>query len=65
MRLRIIKGDFDFPPYDEFPISKEAKKLINDMLDLDPESRIDIEEILISDWMRVLKFFYINIYLFI
>ena len=53
MKLDIISGAYEFPSEKQWPISKEAKQLIKDMLDIDQDSRIDIDEILNSDWMRV------------
>ena len=49
----IIKGDFEFP--DNVNLSSDARDLIKSMLVVDPEKRLNIEEVLKHKWIACIN----------
>ncbi|KAJ6934293.1 hypothetical protein NC651_009358 [Populus alba x Populus x berolinensis] len=48
MYVKILKAEYEFPPW----ISKDAKRLISNLLVVDPEKRITIPEIRANSWFQ-------------
>ena len=53
MRESIRNGHYYFPNKKKSNISQGAKDLIKEMLDIDPETRIDIDDVLNHPWLLV------------
>ncbi|KAG6781510.1 hypothetical protein POTOM_014420 [Populus tomentosa] len=48
MYVKILKAEYEFPPW----ISRDAKRLISNLLVVDPEERITIPEIRANSWFQ-------------
>lgn len=48
MYVKILKAEYEFPPW----ISRDAKRLISNLLVVDPEKRITIPEIRANSWFQ-------------
>lgn len=53
MRYRIKQGAYDFEAPEWSMVSVEAKKLVRNMLQVNPAKRFSIEQVMQSDWMQV------------
>ena len=53
MKERIVKGDYEYPAAEWSSVSKEAKDLIDKMLETDPHKRCSIDEVMKSQWLLV------------
>lgn len=53
MRYRIKQGAYDFKAREWSMVSVEAKKLVRNMLQVNPAIRFSIEQVMQSDWMQV------------
>lgn len=49
----ILTGDFEFPSEQWDTISEDAKNLIVQMLEVDPDLRLDAESVLEHPWLAV------------
>lgn len=57
MKKRIRNGEYTFPDAEWKNVTQEAKDLINEMLDVNPEKRINIDQVANSNWISVSLFF--------
>lgn len=53
MKARIRTGQYDFPNPEWKKVSQAAKDLIKDMLNVEPEKRLTIEQVMMNPWIRV------------
>lgn len=53
MKARIKRGEYDFDSKEWSLVSDEAKNLVSNMLQVDPNKRFTIEQVMESNWMRV------------
>jgi mitogen-activated protein kinase-activated protein kinase 2 len=56
MKRRIKAGEYAFPENEWSRVSKEAKNLIQGMLETIPEKRSNINDIVKSSWISVIFF---------
>ena len=65
MEKRIKSGKYNFPDTEWSGVSYEAKALIDQMLETDPERRITINQIMNSKWIMVNLLFHdcVSLYL--
>uniref|UniRef100_A0A182WDY2 non-specific serine/threonine protein kinase n=1 Tax=Anopheles minimus TaxID=112268 RepID=A0A182WDY2_9DIPT len=52
MKARIRTGQYDFPNPEWKKVSQAAKDLIKDMLNVEPEKRLTIEQVMMNPWIR-------------
>jgi serine/threonine protein kinase len=62
MKFRIRTGQFAFPDREWSIVSDEAKSLISGMLETEPSRRLTISDIMKSNWISVLNFYFIKVY---
>lgn len=53
MKKRIRMGQYNFPNPEWQHVSKDAKELINGMLNIDPEHRLTIDQVMRNNWIAV------------
>ena len=53
MEARIKSGEYSFSTKEWSNISNQAKNLIRGMLEIDPDKRFTIEDIIKSEWISV------------
>lgn len=53
MKARIRTGQYDFPNPEWKNVSQAAKDLIRGMLNVEPEKRLTIEQVMMNPWIRV------------
>eukprot|EP00794_Sanderia_malayensis_P014197 gene14197-15678_t len=52
MRRRIMAGQYDFPPHEWSRVSDSAKDVVQRLLNVNPEVRMSIQELLIHPWLN-------------
>lgn len=53
MKKRIMSGDFEYRTKEWSCLSLEAKRLILGMLEVDPQKRLNISQVLESEWFKI------------
>lgn len=53
MKKRIRMGQYNFPNPEWQNVSKDAKELINGMLNIDPAQRLTIDQVMRNNWIAV------------